>query len=116
MSALTAGVPGVLVSAEQARAAAADIYDGEDAAMVQVDLAGSILSVSQGDSGESYDIDGAPVEYPPLKAGTARPALVLTAGQIKRAAAEAVARCGARCVLLSQPLDGAEQHGSSSAR
>jgi len=96
---------GVLVSAEQVIAAAADIYDAHDAAPVQLELAGSILSVGQGDWGESYSLDGHPVEYPAVGDGPSRPALVLTAVELKRAAAAAVAQGGERGVLLSQPID-----------
>jgi hypothetical protein len=99
---------GVLVSASQAIAAAAAIYDGEDDAPVQIELAGSILNVIQGDASESYDIHGHAVEYPPVAEGLARATVVLTAGELKRAAAEAVAKGSERGVLLSQPIDRAD--------
>ncbi len=104
---------GVLVSAEQVIAAAADIYDAENAAPVQLELAGSILSVGQGDWGESYSLDGSPVEYPTVGNGPSRPALVLTAAELKRAAADAVARGGERGVLLSRPVGGEENSRST---
>lgn len=97
---------GVLVTAEQAIAAAADVHDSPDAAPVQLELAGSILNVGLGDWGESYNLDGSPVEYPPVADGAPRPAVVLTAAELKRAAAEAVVRGGERGVLLSQPIVG----------
>lgn len=45
----------------------------------------------------------------PAPAGASRPTLVLTAAELKRAAAEAVAEGGARGALLSQPVDGEQK-------
>lgn len=96
----------LIVSAAQAIAAAAGLLEGEAAAPVQLELSGTVLNVTQGDESESYDLAGQPVPYGGSH-DSAGPTLVLSASELARQVAQAVA-CGRAEAPLSRPIAGDE--------